>query len=290
MRLVEGGDQILDGATVVAAQRHRQLERLAAIAQRRRALEPARRRIDAVAVERARRRLRQRQERAGDLGRRQARARRARSHGGDEVVRDVGGERAVRAQQARRRRHQDARHAELARHGAGVQRAGAAERQQREARRIVPALDGDDLDRARHHRRRDGEQILGRLLDADAEPLAPAAPSAARARSSDSGMAPPSRPAGGSRPSTRLASVTVGARAAAVVGRRPRLGAGRLGPDLERAALVDARDRAAAGTDGVDRQHRQLQHAAGDGRLVGERHLPAGDERHVGRGAAHVEA
>ena len=74
------------------------------------------------------------------------------------------------------------------------------------------------------------------------------------------------------------------------VARRARIGTGRAWPDSKRAPAVDPRDRTAAGADGVDVERRQAHREAADlagGRGAGH---AAGDEAHVGRRAAHVEA
>ena len=79
-----------------------------------------------------------------------------------------------------------------------------------------------------------------------------------------------------------------GERAAAAVAGGSRVGAGRVRPDAV-AAAVEVQDRAAAGRDGVDVQHGRAQPDAGD--LCGEdAFVLAGEVRHVGGGAAHVEA
>ena len=95
-------------------------------------------------------------------------------------------------------------------------------------------------------------------------------------------MRPPSSDFGLSRPSTTLASVTVGARAAAPVRRRPRIRARALRPDLEQAAGIDPRDRAAARADGVDveraRAHRKAAHLA----FAFFGRLAVADQAHIG--------
>src|SRR6267378_3653950 len=58
------------------------------------------------------------------------------------VILDVGVEQPERGEKARRRRHDDALHAERLSHAAGEHRAIAAESEQRELARIAPALSG----------------------------------------------------------------------------------------------------------------------------------------------------
>ena len=79
-----------------------------------------------------------------------------------------------------------------------------------------------------------------------------------------------------------------GERPAAAVAFRPGIGAGRVRADAE-ARAVEMQDRAAAGRDRVDEHHRRAHAHARD--LGLERALVfAVEMRHVGRGAAHVEA
>ena len=79
-----------------------------------------------------------------------------------------------------------------------------------------------------------------------------------------------------------------GERAAAAIAFRPGIGAGRIRADAKPRA-VEMQDRAAAGRDGVDEHHRRAHAHAGDFGLEGAL-VFAGEMRHVGRGAAHVEA
>ena len=77
-------------------------------------------------------------------------------------------------------------------------------------------------------------------------------------------------------------------RAAAPVACRSGIGAGGIRADAKPRA-VEMQDRSAAGGDGVDQHHRRAHAHAGNFGL--ERALVfAGEMRHVGRGAAHVEA
>ncbi len=111
----------------------------------------------------------------------------------------------------------------------------------------------------------------------------------ARTASTPTGSATASSLPGCSRPSTRLASVMVGSTPAAAVADRSGPGAGALRADLDQARRVDAGDRAAAGADRVHVDHRHVdRHGVLDLGLVGDRRLGVADQRHVGRGAAHV--
>ena len=80
-------------------------------------------------------------------------------------------------------------------------------------------------------------------------------------------------------------------RAAAAVGRRTRVGAGRARADAEDAALVDVGDRAAAGADRVDVDHRDHRLVGADLRVEQVLHPQAAllREPDVGRRAADVE-
>ena len=100
-------------------------------------------------------------------------------------------------------------------------------------------------------------------------------------------------------PSTTLASVTAGCRAAAAVAGRAGLGAGALRPDRDALQRVEARDRAAAGADLDHLDHGMrtgrpaaLQEARGAVDLEQPRgvRLEVVDQADLGRGAAHVEA
>ena len=77
-------------------------------------------------------------------------------------------------------------------------------------------------------------------------------------------------------------------RPAAPVAVRARIGAGGVRADAE-ARAVEMQDRAAAGRDRVDQHHRRAHAHAGDLGLEGAL-VFAVEMRHVGRGAAHVEA
>ncbi len=73
-----------------------------------------------------------------------------RDAGPDGVHAQVLDEQAERAQEARARRHDDGADAQLARERGGMQRAGAAEGQEREAGRVDTALHGHQAHGARH--------------------------------------------------------------------------------------------------------------------------------------------
>ena len=127
---------------------------------------------------------------------------------------------------------------------------------------------------------------------AHAERLADRAPSARSAALTSSFISPPRKRSAPSRPSTRLASVTVGSVAAEAVAGRARLRAGALRADAQ-GAVLDARDRAAAGADLENVHHRDLHRqrlvVAADQRRAGGQRLALVDDAGLGGGAAHVE-
>ena len=207
---------------------------------------------------------------------------------GDEALLQLGGCHALGAQDARRRRHQDAADAELARDLDRMQRARPAERHQREGARIMAALDRDDADGAHHVGVDDAHDAERRLAQRRVRAFSASGAMAASARRRSRRMPPPIS-SSGRRPSTRLASETVGSRAAPAVAGRPRHGAGAHGPDAHQAVAADMGDRPAAGADGVDVDGGETHGKARD--AAAERHLrlAVAHEADVGRGAAHVE-
>ena len=112
---------------------------------------------------------------------------------------------------------------------------------------------------------------------------------ALRARLSSSAMSPPSRPRGDSRPSTRLASVTVAVCATAAVAGRARLRARALRADLHQPVAVEPGDRAAAGADRVDVERGEPRRIALDPFVEGRAGGVVAHQRDVRAGAAHVE-
>ena len=171
---------------------------------------------------------------------------------------------------------------------AGVQRPGAAKGDEGELARVEAALDRDGTDGPLH-------RGIGHAHDAQrrrrrhrpASP-GPGRPGRAGLRATSRLMRPPRKSALDSRPSARLASVTVGIDAAAAIAHRPRLSARALRPHAQRSAAVDARQRAAARAHGVYVDHRQAQRQPGH--LLLRRLLDAPrQQRDVGGRAAHVK-
>ena len=102
-------------------------------------------------------------------------------------------------------------------------------------------------------------------------------------------MPPPKSPSAESRPSTRLASVTVGSVAAAAVAGGARNGAGAFGPDLHQPIAVEPGDGAAAGADRIDVDAGEPGGIALDPALIRHVGVAVADQADVGAGAAHVE-
>ena len=187
---------------------------------------------------------------------------------------------------------QHARHAERVGDQAGVLAARAAEAVERVAGDVIAALHRNFLDRVRHVLDRDLDEAVGDLLGfATADLLRQVGEGIAYSMRVERQVL---RGAEDLREEIRneLADHHIGVgdgqRPAAPVAFRARIGAGRIGPDAE-ARAVEMQDRAAAGRDGMDQHHRRAHAHAGD--LGLERALVfAVEMRHVGRGAAHVEA
>ena len=188
-----------------------------------------------------------------------------------------------------RGRHDDRERAHQLGDRVGVQRAGAAEGDERELARVVAALDADHAQRAGHVLVDDLEDPLGGLLEAD-RPIASAIVPHGGARGVDVELH-----LAADQPRRQVADDHVGVghrrrRAAAAVGRRAGLGARRLRPDPQRAGeLRHVRDRAAARADGVHVDRRDLDPELADRGLAADRRLAGLAERDVGRRAAHVE-
>ena len=206
---------------------------------------------------------------------------------------DVGEPHAVGREQRRERMDQHLGHAERVGDEARMLSARAAEAVERIAGHVVAALHRDLLDRVRHVLDRDLDEAVGDLLgglaaaDLDrerreglvhrvgVERLVLLGPENLREEIRD-------------QLADHHVGVGDGERPAAAIAFRSRIGAGRIRPDAE-ARAVEMQDRAAAGRDSVDQHHRSAHPHARD--LGLECALVfAVEMRHVGRGAAHVEA
>ncbi len=215
--------------------------------------------------------------------------------------RRVGEPHAVGGKDARERMDEHARHAERVGNQAGVLSGRAAEAAQRVLGHVVAALHRDLLDRFGHVADRDLHEALRDLLGS-AGVARGAADLVGKSREFFArdciverlvALGPEHR-----GKEFRLDfpehEVAVGdrERAAAAVARRARIGARRVRADAV-ARAVEMQDRAAACGDGVNAHHgRAHAHARHLGleRALEIAQAAAGEVRHVGRGAAHVEA
>ena len=194
-----------------------------------------------------------------------------------------------RAQHAAGTRAEDPRDAQLLRQRGRMQRARATERHQCEPARIDAALDSHQPQGAQHLRLGHPDDAPRALQHAELQLLREDADGAlGRIRSSAS--PPASVCAPGRRPSSRLASVTVGRMPAAPVACGSRHGARRGRTDPQGAAVVAPRDRPAARPHRVDVERRQRKRATGHRSLRRLRHARVLDHAHVTRRTAHVQA
>ena len=202
------------------------------------------------------------------------------------VVPHVDGEQPEGADVARVRRHDDAGEVEDVHEPAGQQRAGAAERGQREVADVEAGL-----------------TVTWRRALAWFHAEISRMPVAVRSRGRAWRRAGPGRrSAAGTRLERDLPAQQVrrdpaegdvgvgdgGLVAALGVAHGAGVGAGRLGADLQRALGREPGDRAAAGADGDDVDHRDLGRVVADRALGGERRLAVDDDGDVGRGTAAV--
>ena len=206
---------------------------------------------------------------------------------------DVGKPHAVGGEQRRVRMDQHARHAERVGDQAGVLAAGAAEAVERIARHVVAALHRNFLDRVCHVLDRDLDEAVGDLFGRAA--VADFLGQRRECRAHRAGverliLLRPEyfRKEVGNELADHDIGIGHGERAAAPIAFRPRIGAGGVGADAK-AGAVEVQDRAAAGCHRMDQHHRRAHAHAGDFSLEGAL-VFAGEMRHVGRGAAHVEA
>ena len=187
------------------------------------------------------------------------------------------------------RRDQHLRDVELARQRAGVQRAGAAEGEEREVARVVAARQAHHADRARHPVVADAHDRCGRCRCIEAERRADVleqrgADRIHRHRMLDREQALRIEPA-----KRQVGIGDGGACAAAAIADRPGHGTRALGADAQHARRVDRRDRAAAGAYGVHVDHRHVNgHRVFELEVARDRRPAAEHERNVARRAAHV--
>ena len=210
---------------------------------------------------------------------------------------DVGQPDPVRGQHAGQRVDEHLGHAERVGDGAGVLAAGPAEHVQDVPGHVVAALHRDLLDRVGHVRHGDLDEarrhllgaavIAGRRGDLLTELVEPCSRDLRVERLVAAGAEHPGEVVRLDAAEQHV-GVGDGERAAAPVAGRPGISAGRVGPHPVPAA-VEVQHRAAARGHRVDGQHRRPHPHPGDLRLVLALEL-AREVRHVGGGAAHVEA
>ena len=159
----------------------------------------------------------------------------------DVVVLDVGHQKAERGEHTGIERHDDAGHAEIARHARRMHRAGAAEREQHEVAQIMAAHGGNRLDRLFHFHFDDADDAFGGFGHAERQRLCDA-------RDGCVGFgaiklhAAAEEIAGAEIPEHEIAVGDGRFCAAAAVAGRPRHRAGALRPDFQRAEAVGSRD------------------------------------------------
>ena len=210
---------------------------------------------------------------------------------------DLGQPHAIGRQHARERVEHDPRHPQRIGDQTGVLAARAAEAVENIAGDVIAALDRHRFDRLGHVLHRDGDEALGQGLGRRRPAGRPCDLGGQRREACRHGLRVERLVAvgaehGGELVGPQLAQhdVAVGhrQRSAAAIGGRSRHGPGRLWPDPQPRA-VETADRAAPRRHRMDAQHRRPQ---ADARHHGVRGplIVAGEMRHVGRGAAHVEA
>jgi hypothetical protein len=208
----------------------------------------------------------------------------------------VGEPHAVGGEHAGKRVNEDAGHSEGVGDPAGVLTRGAPEAAQRIFGDVVPALNGDLLDRFGHVADRDLEKALGHLLGAACiAGRAANLPGKTRESSAHRGIIeghPAVRTEHGRKefrldPSEHHVRVGHGQRAVSAVARWTRIRSRRIGPDPV-ARAVEMQDRSAARGHGMDAHHRRAHAHPRDQRLESTLQL-ARIVRDVGRGPAHVE-
>ena len=204
---------------------------------------------------------------------------------------------AVGRQHAAQRMREHGGHAERVGHQAGVLAAGAAEHGQRVLGDVVAALHGNALDRFGHVADGDFEETLGQLFRRHVAAGGGADFVGHRREALHHGVAIQRFVGVGAEDlgeeigldlAEQHVAVGHGQRTAAAVAGRAGVGAGRIRADAQ-ARAVEMQDRAAAGRDRVDAHHRRAHAHAGHQGLEFALEF-TGVVRHVGGGAAHVEA
>ena len=198
---------------------------------------------------------------------------------------------AVGRQQGRERMDKHLGHSKGVGDQAGVLAAGAAEAIERVARHIVAALHRNLFDRVGHVLDRDLDESIRHFLGAAAHCAGEFRKSLPHHRGIERQILRRSEDLWkefGDQLADHHVGIGDGEGAAAPVAGGPRIGAGGIRSDPKTRA-IEMQDRTAAGGHRMDQHHRRAHAHAGD--LGFERALVfAVEMRHVGRGAAHVEA
>src|SRR5579862_3716281 len=214
---------------------------------------------------------------------------RAEDAGRAAVDAQVGRERAERRRQTGARRHEDAGEPDAPREQRRVRWPGAAERHQLEPSIVEAAVRRQETDRVRHVLGRELDDRLGAVFDRHSQPVGDRSDRLVGTACVERDL--PAEEVVGIEAAEDEVRVGHGRlRSAASVGRRARLGAGALGPDLEQPALVERDDRAPTGADRrqVDDGHPDRQ-APFELVLRRRADLPLHDDADVAARPAHVE-
>ncbi len=207
-------------------------------------------------------------------------------HAALRVAAALGHHQTQRGQHARGPRAEDLRDPQLLGDRGRVQAAGAAERHQGEVAGVDAALDGHHAQRPDHLGVGDADDPLGGLALVEAERVAEVRHGRLRRLAIE--FDPARDPAEQAQQQVRVGDGRL--LAAVTVRRRARTRAGAARTDPERAARVAPGDRAAAGADGVDVEHRQRDGAAADLATRRLADLAVEHDADVAARAAHVEA
>ena len=207
----------------------------------------------------------------------------------DQVL--IGQAHAIGREHASQRMHQHPAHAQCVGHQAGMLAARAAKALQGVARHVIAASDRDFLDRVGHLLHRNADKAFGHLLGAAAS-LQGEHLKLLSHRLGAQGLvglrAKHFWEIGWLDFAQHHIRIGYSQRTAAPIAGRPRVGASALRPD-PKAGAVKSQDGAATGSHGVYAHHRRAHAHTRDLGFKLALEL-TGKVRHVGRGAAHVEA
>ena len=206
----------------------------------------------------------------------------------DEVLLEIGDDQTLRAQDPRRRGHEDLANPERERDIARVQRSGASEGHEGEFPRVVSPLHRDGADRSHHVGHDDAEHAMRGAFDVESEPLGHGRERGPRQRLVEPHLA---REQATARQSSEH-EVRVrhrGTVAASPVACGARNGAGARRADLEQFVAIEPGNRAAAGAHRLDVHRREAHGEAGDVAIERDVGLKIANQRDIGARAPHVE-